>query len=151
MRFVVQVVSEASVVSDGELTGKIGKGYVVLIGVGKEDTKETADKLIKKLMGLRIFKDENGKTNLSIADVNGGMLLISQFTLYADIRHGNRPSFINAGDPQTAEMLYDYIVEEIRKRCPDVGTGVFGAHMDVSLVNDGPSSWILLTSNNVYR
>ncbi|MBQ4271186.1 MAG: D-tyrosyl-tRNA(Tyr) deacylase [Clostridiales bacterium] len=143
MRFVVQVVSEASVVSDGELTGKIGKGYVVLIGVGKEDTKETADKLIKKLMGLRIFKDENGKTNLSIADVNGGMLLISQFTLYADIRHGNRPSFINAGDPQTAEMLYDYIVEEIRKRCPDVGTGVFGAHMDVSLVNDGPFTIIM--------
>ena len=143
MRFVVQVVSEASVVSDGELTGKIGKGYVVLIGVGREDTKETADKLIKKLMGLRIFKDENGKTNLSIADVNGGMLLISQFTLYADIRHGNRPSFINAGDPQTAEMLYDYIVEEIRKRCPDVGTGVFGAHMDVSLVNDGPFTIIM--------
>lgn len=143
MRFVVQVVSEASVVSDGELTGKIGKGYVVLIGVGKEDTKETADKLIKKLMGLRIFKDENGKTNLSIADVNGGMLLISQFTLYADIRHGNRPSFINAGDPQTAEMLYDYIVEEIRKRCSDVGTGVFGAHMDVSLVNDGPFTIIM--------
>ena len=143
MRFVVQVVSEASVVSDGKLTGKIGKGYVVLIGVGKEDTKETADKLIKKLMGLRIFKDENGKTNLSIADVNGGMLLISQFTLYADIRHGNRPSFINAGDPQTAEMLYDYIVEEIRKRCPDVGTGVFGAHMDVSLVNDGPFTIIM--------
>ena len=143
MRFVVQVVSEASVVSDGELTGKIGKGYVVLIGIGKEDTKETADKLIKKLMGLRIFKDENGKTNLSIGDVNGGMLLISQFTLYADIRHGNRPSFINAGDPGTAEMLYDYIVGEIRKKCPDVGTGVFGAHMDVSLVNDGPFTIIM--------
>jgi len=143
MRFVVQVVSEASVVSDGELTGKIGKGYVVLIGIGKEDTKETADKLIKKLMGLRIFKDENGKTNLSIGDVNGGMLLISQFTLYADIRHGNRPSFINAGDPGAAEMLYDYIVGEIRKKCPDVGTGVFGAHMDVSLVNDGPFTIIM--------
>lgn len=143
MRFVVQVVSEASVVSDGELTGKIGKGYVVLIGIGKEDTKETADKLIKKLMGLRIFKDENGKTNLSIGDVNGGMLLISQFTLYADIRHGNRPSFINAGDPGTAEVLYDYIVGEIRKKCPDVGTGVFGAHMDVSLVNDGPFTIIM--------
>ncbi|MBO4243063.1 MAG: D-tyrosyl-tRNA(Tyr) deacylase [Clostridiales bacterium] len=143
MRFVVQVVKEASVISDGELTGKIGKGYVVLIGVGKDDTKEIADKLIKKLMGLRIFKDENGKTNLSIGDVNGGMLLVSQFTLYADIRHGNRPSFINAGDPGTAEMLYDYIVDEIKKRCPVVGTGVFGAHMEVSLVNDGPFTIIM--------
>ena len=112
MKFIVQRVLESSVSVDGETIGKIGKGYMVLIGVGNEDTKEIADKMIKKMVGLRIFEDENGKTNLSLADVKGSLLLISQFTLYANCRKGNRPSFIEAGAPDKAEQLYEYIISE---------------------------------------
>ena len=143
MKFVIQRVTEASVSIEGEVKGKIGWGFLVLIGVGKEDTREIADKYIKKLLGLRIFEDENGKTNLSLADVKGELLLISQFTLYANCKKGNRPSFVDAGAPDQAEALYDYIVEECRKTVPSVQTGEFGADMKVSLLNDGPFTIIL--------
>lgn len=143
MRFVIQRVTEASVEIDKETVGKIGKGYLVLIGVSDSDTKETADRLVKKMIGLRIFEDANGKTNLSLADVGGGLLLVSQFTLYANCRKGNRPSFIEAGSPDKAEALYEYIIEECKKSVPDVQTGRFGAEMAVSLVNDGPFTILL--------
>ncbi|MDY6287616.1 MAG: D-aminoacyl-tRNA deacylase [Bilifractor sp.] len=143
MRFVIQRVTSARVDIDGETVGSIGKGYMVLIGVGKDDTEETADKYLSKMLKLRIFEDENGKTNKSLADVNGELLLVSQFTLYADCRHGNRPGFTNAGAPEMAEKLYDYIVSEAKKTVPVVETGRFGADMQVSLVNDGPFTIIL--------
>ena len=113
MRFVVQRVTHASVTVDGNVIGKIGQGFMVLIGVSDEDTKETADKMVKKLLGLRIFEDENGKTNLDIHTVGGSLLLISQFTLYADCKHGNRPSFIKAGKPDMANEMYEYIIAEV--------------------------------------
>ncbi len=138
MRFVVQRVKEASVTVDNEVIGKIGKGFLVLIGISDEDNESIADKMVKKLTSLRIFEDENEKTNLSLSDVNGGLLLISQFTLYADIRKGNRPSFIKAGKPESASPLYDYIIEKARNFVPDVQCGIFGAYMQVSLINDGP-------------
>ena len=143
MKLVIQRVSEASVARDGETKGQIGRGFMVLIGVGQEDTKETADKYIKKMIALRIFEDENGKTNLSLKDVDGQLLLISQFTLYANCKKGNRPSFIEAGAPDQAEALYEYIVEECKKAVPIVETGEFGADMKVSLTNDGPFTVIL--------
>jgi D-tyrosyl-tRNA(Tyr) deacylase len=123
--------------------GSIGKGFLVLIGVGQNDTKEDADFYIRKMIGLRIFQDENGKTNLSLKDVGGELLLISQFTLYANCRKGNRPSFIEAGAPDQAEALYEYIIEECRRQIPVVETGSFGADMKVSLINDGPFTIIL--------
>ena len=138
MKLVIQRVSEASVQIDGEIKGQIGKGFLVLIGVGQEDTKEVADKYIKKMVGLRIFEDENGKTNLSLKDVGGQLLLISQFTLYANCKKGNRPSFIEAGAPDKAQALYEYFVQECREAVPVVETGEFGAEMKVSLTNDGP-------------
>lgn len=143
MKLVIQRVSEASVKVDGEIKGQIGKGFMVLIGVGQEDTKEIADKYIRKMLALRIFEDENGKTNLSLKDVDGQLLLISQFTLYANCKKGNRPSFIDAGAPDQAEALYDYIVEKCRKTVPVVETGEFGADMKVALTNDGPFTVIL--------
>ena len=143
MKFVIQRVSEASVTVDGRVIGQIGKGYLVLIGVGEGDTKELADRYIKKMIGLRIFEDENEKTNLSLKDVDGSLLLVSQFTLYANCRKGNRPSFIQAGNPGLAEELYDYIVEQCKKEVAQVQTGSFGAHMKVSLVNDGPFTILL--------
>jgi len=143
VRFVIQRVTSARVDIDGETVGSIGKGYMVLIGVGKDDTEETADKYLSKMLKLRIFEDENGKTNKSLADVNGELLLVSQFTLYADCRHGNRPGFTNAGAPDMAEKLYEYIVSEAKKMVPVVETGRFGADMQVSLVNDGPFTIIL--------
>ena len=148
MRFVIQRVTDSSVVMDGETVGKIGKGYLVLIGVSDTDTEAVADKMVKKMIGLRIFEDENGKTNLSLADVGGSLLLVSQFTLYANCRKGNRPSFIEAGSPDRAEALYEYIIAECRKSVPDVQTGRFGAEMKVSLVNDGPFT-ILLDSETL--
>lgn len=143
MKLVIQRVSEASVKVDGEIKGQIGRGFTVLIGVGQEDTKEIADKYVRKMLALRIFEDENGKTNLSLKDVDGQLLLISQFTLYANCKKGNRPSFIDAGAPDQAEALYDYIVEECRKTVPVVETGEFGADMKVALTNDGPFTVIL--------
>ena len=143
MRFVIQRVTESSVEIDGETVGKIGKGFMVLIGVSNSDTKEIADKLVDKMIKLRIFEDENGKTNLSLADVGGGLLLISQFTLYADCKKGNRPGFRNAGAPDFASDMYDYIIEKAKERVPVVEKGVFGADMKVSLVNDGPFTVIL--------
>lgn len=143
MKFVIQRVLESSVTVDGETIGSIGKGFMVLIGVGKEDTKETADKMVKKLIGMRIFEDENGKTNLSLADVGGSLLLISQFTLYANCKKGNRPSFIESGDPKEAEKLYEYIIESCKAQVPVVERGRFGADMKVSLINDGPFTIIL--------
>ena len=143
MKFVIQRVSKASVSVDGEVKGSIGKGFLVLAGVGAEDTTAVADKYIKKMIGLRIFEDEQGKTNLSLADVGGQLLIVSQFTLYADCKKGNRPSFVHAGDPALAESLYHYIVERCREQVEVVEEGVFGAHMEVSLVNDGPFTVIL--------
>ena len=148
MRFVIQVVKEASVKVEGETIGQIGKGYLVLIGVSDSDTEAVADKMIRKMTGLRIFADGNGKTNLSLADVKGSLLLVSQFTLYANCKKGNRPSFIEAGAPDKAEALYEYIIRECRKTVPDVQTGRFGAEMEVGLVNDGPFT-ILLDSETL--
>ena len=143
MKFVIQRVTEASVTINGQVTGSIGRGFMVLIGVGKEDAREEADRLIKKMIGLRIFADENGKTNLSLKDVGGSLLLVSQFTLYANCSKGNRPSFVDAGDPRQAEELYDYIVSRCRQQVPDVQTGEFGEEMQVRLCNDGPFTIIL--------
>ena len=143
MKFVIQRVNHASVTVDGIITGQISKGLLVFIGVGQNDTKETADQYLKKMVGLRIFEDENGKTNRSISDVNGELLLVSQFTLYANCRKGNRPSFTDAGPPQLAEELYEYLISEAKKIVPVVQTGIFGADMKVDLQNDGPFTVIL--------
>ena len=150
MKFVIQRVQHASVTVDNEIIGKIGKGFMVLIGVSEDDTTEIADKMVKKLIGMRIFEDENGKTNLSLADVNGELLLISQFTLYADCKKGNRPSFIKAGNPTLANDLYEYIIAECKKQCPVVEKGSFGADMKVELLNDGPFT-IVLDSDEIMK
>jgi D-tyrosyl-tRNA(Tyr) deacylase len=142
MKFVIQKVTHASVTVDGNVIGSIGKGFLVLIGVAESDTTQIADRLIKKLLNLRIFEDADGKTNLSLRDVDGSLLLVSQFTLYADCRKGNRPSFIKAGNPALAEELYEYIIEQCKKEFP-VETGSFGADMKVELLNDGPFTIIL--------
>ena len=143
MKFVIQRVTHAEVEVEQEIIGSIQNGYLVLIGIAEDDTEEIADKLMKKLLGLRIFADENGKTNLSLKDVNGSLLLVSQFTLQADGRKGNRPSFVHAGNPEKANALYEYIIEKCRVEVPDVQTGSFGADMKISLLNDGPFTIIL--------
>ena len=143
MRFVIQRVKHAGVAVDGETVGKIDEGYMVLIGIAKDDTRETADRLLAKMLKLRIFSDENGKTNLSLSDVGGQLLLISQFTLYADCRHGNRPGFTDAAGPDEANALYEYIIAEAKKSVPVVEKGIFGADMKVDLLNDGPFTIIL--------
>lgn len=143
MKFVIQRVTHASVSVEEQIIGKIGKGFLVLIGVCEQDTKEIADKMIHKMTGLRIFADENGKTNLALKDVEGELLLVSQFTLYADCKKGFRPSFVHAGDPKHANELYEYIIEECRKKEYKVETGSFGADMKVSLENDGPFTIVL--------
>lgn len=148
MRFVIQRVTSADVKVEGETIGQIGQGFMVLIGVSDRDTKETADKMIKKMLGLRIFEDEDGKTNLSLDTVGGSLLLISQFTLYANCRKGNRPSFIEAGAPDMAEEMYEYIIARCRESVPVVERGRFGADMKVSLTNDGPFT-IILDSDNL--
>ena len=148
MRFVVQRVTHASVTVDSQVIGKIGNGFMVLIGVADTDTREIADKMVKKLLGLRIFEDENGKTNLDIHTVEGELLLISQFTLYANCRHGNRPSFIEAGKPDMANEMYEYIIAKCREQVPVVEKGEFGADMKVELLNDGPFT-ILLDSDQL--
>ena len=143
MKLVIQRVTHASVTVDNNVIGKIGKGYMVLIGVSDTDTKEIADKMLDKMIKLRIFEDENGKTNLSLADVGGELLLISQFTLYANCKKGNRPSFIEAGSPDHANALYEYIIEKCKERVDVVEQGEFGAEMKVELLNDGPFAVIL--------
>ena len=148
MRFVVQRVTHASVTVDGQVIGKIGNGFMVLIGVADTDTREIADKMVKKLLGLRIFEDQNGKTNLDIHTVEGELLLISQFTLYANCRHGNRPSFIEAGKPDMANEMYEYIIAKCKEQIPVVEKGEFGADMKVELLNDGPFT-ILLDSDQL--
>ena len=148
MRFVVQRVSESEVEVDGETLGKIGRGFMVLLGVCDSDTREIADKMVKKLLGLRIFEDGQGKTNLSLESVGGELLLISQFTLYANCKKGNRPSFIEAGAPDMASEIYEYIIGKCKEQVSVVERGRFGADMKVSLVNDGPFT-IILDSDNL--
>ena len=148
MRFVIQRVAHAAVAVNEETIGKSEKGYLVLIGIAETDTREIADKLIRKMIGLRIFEDENGKTNLSLSDVGGSLLLVSQFTLYANCKKGNRPSFIEAGSPEKAEELYEYIITKCKESVPVVEQGSFGADMKVSLLNDGPFT-ILLDSQTL--
>ena len=143
MKLLIQRVNHAEVKVSGETVGRIGKGFLVFIGVGKDDTTDIADKYLKKMLGLRIFEDEAGKTNLSLADVNGELLMVSQFTLYANCRKGNRPSFIEAGAPDQAEELYEYMIREAEKSVPKVEHGIFGADMKISLENDGPFTIIL--------
>lgn len=143
MKLLIQRVNHAQVAVDDKICGKIGGGLLVFIGVGHDDTRAIADKYLKKLLGLRIFEDANGKTNLSLADINGELLMVSQFTLYADCKHGNRPGFTNAGAPDMANELYEYMLSESAKRVPVVQHGIFGADMKVSLENDGPFTIIL--------
>lgn len=148
MRFVIQRVKHAEVTIGGEVTARIGRGFLVLVGVTDTDTREIADKMVKKMTGLRIFEDENGKTNLSLADVDGALLLVSQFTLYADCKKGNRPSFIKAGKPDMANEMYEYVIARSRENINMVETGSFGADMKVELLNDGPFT-ILLDSDEI--
>lgn len=148
MRFVIQRVREASVTIDGEICGAIKNGFLVLIGISETDTEEIAEKMVKKMLKLRIFEDGNGKTNLNLAAVNGSLLLVSQFTLYADCKKGNRPSFVHAGKPESANALYEYMITLCKKEGYPVETGRFGADMKVSLVNDGPFT-ILLDSEEM--
>ncbi|EOS24300.1 D-tyrosyl-tRNA(Tyr) deacylase [Lachnospiraceae bacterium 3-1] len=148
MRFVIQRVTHAEVEVEQTIIGKIKKGFLVFIGISQEDTNEIADKMIYKLINMRIFEDENGKTNLALKDVSGELLLISQFTLYADCKKGNRPSFTKAGNPTLAEELYEYIISECKKQIPIVETGSFGANMKISLLNDGPFT-VILDSNEI--
>ena len=143
MRLVIQRVLQAEVQVNENTVGKINKGLLVFVGACHEDSREVADKYLKKLLGLRIFEDENGKTNKSLADVDGQLLMVSQFTLYANCKKGNRPSFTEAGEPHREEELYEYMVAKAREQVPVVETGVFGAEMEVSLVNDGPFTVIL--------
>ena len=150
MKFLIQRVTDANVSVDGKVVGKIGKGFMVLIGIAGTDTVEIADKMIKKLIGMRIFEDENGKTNLALKDVGGELLLISQFTLYSDCKKGNRPSFVNAGAPDMADEMYQYIISQCKKEIDVVEKGIFGADMKVSLVNDGPFT-IVLDSDEIIK
>lgn len=138
MKAVIQRVKYAQVEVDNKMVGKINEGFLILLGVAPDDTKEKANAMVKKIIKLRIFEDENEKMNLSIQDIQGELLVVSQFTLYADCSGGNRPSFINAAKPDLANELYEYFVEECKKNIPVVQTGIFGAHMEVSLLNNGP-------------
>ena len=143
MKLVIQRVKNSKVTVDNKITGKIEKGFLVLLGVTHTDTKETADFLVKKLCNLRVFTDENDKMNLSIKDIDGELLIVSQFTLYADCKKGNRPSFVDSAKPEMAEELYKYFVEQCQKEVKNVETGIFGAHMEVELLNSGPVTIIL--------
>ena len=143
MRFVIQRVSHAQVTIDGQVRGSIQKGYMVLIGIGQEDTEALADRMIAKMLDLRIFEDADGKSNLSLRDVDGALLLISQFTLYADFKKGKRPSFFKAGEPHMANDLYEYIIRKCKEEVRDVERGEFGAMMHVELLNEGPFTIIL--------
>ena len=148
MRAVLTKVKHASVTIDGEVKGKIGKGFLILLGVAPDDTEEKCRKMADKLCSLRIFDDENDKINLSLKDVDGSLLLVSQFTLYANCIKGNRPSFVRAGKPEMASRMYDYIVARCKEQIPDTGCGIFGADMKISLLNDGPFT-ILLDSEEI--
>lgn len=148
MKLIIQRVTHASCTVDDQVTGKIDRGFLVLIGISDTDNKEITDKMVKKLIGLRIFEDADGKTNLSLQDINGSLLLISQFTLYADCRKGNRPSFTGAGKPDLANQLYEYMIDCCKKEIPVVERGIFGADMKISLVNDGPFT-IILDSDDI--
>ena len=148
MRFVIQRVTSSSVSVDQKIIGQIEKGFLVLIGISQKDDETVADKMIRKMIALRIFEDENGKTNLALENVNGQLLLVSQFTLYADCKKGNRPSFTLAGSPEKANTLYQYIIQKCQESVPVVETGEFGADMKISLVNDGPFT-IVLDSDNL--
>lgn len=143
MKLVVQRVKNANVKVEGKTVGEIEQGFLVLLGVTHTDTKETADYLVKKLCNLRIFEDENEKMNLSLKDVGGKLLIVSQFTLYADCTGGNRPSFVNAAKPDMANELYEYFCEKCKENGIEVQKGIFGADMKVSLLNDGPVTIIL--------
>ena len=147
MRAVVQRVRRAQVDIDGETVGSIGQGYLILLGVGQDDGPAQIERLWGKIFKMRIFEDETGKTNLSLADVGGAVLIVSQFTLYANCRKGNRPSFTQAGRPDEANALYEQFVERAKADVAHVETGRFGAMMDVSLVNDGPFTIVLDTDN----
>lgn len=150
MKFIVQRVSEANVSVDQNIIGEIKRGFLILVGISNTDTKEIADKMVSKLIRLRIFEDSEGKTNLDIKSIDGELLIISQFTLYADCRHGNRPSFINAGKPELANELYEYVISKCKEEIEVVQHGEFGAHMKVSLVNDGPFT-IVLDSDEIIK
>ena len=150
MRLVIQRVQYGEVKVDNQVVGSIQKGFVVLVGISDTDDNQIADKMLKKMLNLRIFDDAQGKTNLSLADVGGEILMISQFTLYADCRKGNRPSFVKAGKPEYANTLYEYMIEECRKSCPKVEHGIFGADMKVSLLNNGPFT-IVLDSDEICK
>ena len=143
MKFVIQRVNHASVKVDGNVVGKIDKGYMVLIGISENDTKEIADIMIKKMIGLRIFEDENEKLNLSLMDIKGEILSISQFTLYANCKKGRRPSFLDAAKPEISKPLYEYFNKALENAGVHTETGIFGAMMKVSLINDGPTTIIL--------
>lgn len=143
MRFIIQRVNQASVTVEEKITGEIARGFLVFIGISKEDTKETADKMLKKLLHMRIFEDLDGKTNLSLNDVGGSLLLVSQFTLYADCKKGNRPSFVHAASAELANELYEYSIAQCRLAGYPVETGIFGADMKIDLENDGPFTIIL--------
>jgi D-aminoacyl-tRNA deacylase len=143
MRIVIQRVSEAQVRVDNQIIGSISQGFLILLGVGSEDTKEIADKYIDKILKLRIFEDEKGKTNLSLQDVGGEILVVSQFTLYADCKKGNRPAFTDAGNPALAQELYEYFLGRVKESLGRVQAGKFGADMKVSLINDGPFTIVL--------
>ena len=150
MKFLIQNVKQASVSVNQKIIGEIGKGYLVLIGVCDDDNEQVADKMVQKMLNLRIFQDDAGKTNLSLSDVGGELLLVSQFTLYADCTRGNRPSFVKAGSPAHAEALYEYIIKKCKETSLNVQTGRFGADMKVSLVNDGPFT-IMLDSAEIIK
>ena len=143
MRLVIQRVSEAKVEVDNKVVGKIGRGFLVLLGGGQEDNEEKANFLVEKLCNLRVFRDENEKMNLSIKDIDGELLIISQFTLYADCKKGNRPSFVNAADPKFANNLYEYFINKCKEKVKNVEKGIFGADMKVSLINEGPVTILL--------
>ena len=149
MRLVIQKVSQSSVKIDGKIVGKIGKGYMVLVGITNGDDKMLVEKMVDKLVNLWIFEDENDKLNLSLLDVNGSILSISQFTLYANCKKGRRPSFIDAAKPNVSSPLYDYFNEVLEKKGVNVERGVFGAMMEVSLINDGPVT-IILDSKEIF-
>lgn len=143
MKLILQRVSKAQVTVEEKIIGKIDEGFMALIGITHTDTKETADFLVKKMCNLRVFQDENEKMNLSIKDIDGELLIVSQFTLYADCQKGNRPSFVNSAEPKIAKELYEYFVEKCRSEVKKVNTGEFGAHMNIDLTNNGPVTIIL--------